>query len=101
MAANPEQTVNSRTACPGFAAIALMGMGTILSQEWRRSKCAYVTFETAHFKLIGRESPFSPRFSKYWPKVQTRETGEWVEAVGYCDEMVEKVRLPKLEAAVW
>jgi len=78
-----------------IVAIALASAGLLLRDEWYRSQCAYFVFESVHSRLIGRSERVSP-FA-----IEIAEDEDRVRGVGHCGKAVERVELPKLEAARW
>jgi hypothetical protein len=62
----------------------------LLKTEWNRVRCAYITFEATHSRMIGASPAPSLRV-----RVQTGPGG--VRGVGVCGEAHEKVELPWLE----
>jgi hypothetical protein len=90
----------------GFVGIA----GLTLKQEWNRSKCAYLVFESTHNYLTSpniqnSETSLSKIPLRRSPNVgftfYIEEVGHQIVGTGQCGSHLEKVRLPKLETAKW
>ena len=77
-----------------LAVIVIAGASFMLLDQWHRGKCAYLVFENTHLRLLGIQV-------NLLPVIQIEENEQGFLAVGRCGRMTEKVRLPKLEAAIW
>ena len=89
------QAVLELTFSAGLVALTLAGAGWVLQAEWNRGRCAYLTFETTHARLVGRRPNATAR------QVETEENEREVRGEGRCGKIVEKVALRRLEAVAW
>jgi hypothetical protein len=80
----------------GFIGIA----GSILKEEWDRSKCAYLTFEGTHHYLVSGLINLPVNLGHGF-LFQVEDLGDQILGIGQCGNHIEKVRLPRLETAKW
>lgn len=71
--------------------IAVTTTSGLLRAEWDRTRCAYLTFEAVHAKLVG--SYLRPN-----PQVRVDAGNERVRGQGICGQAHEQMELPWLEA---
>jgi len=73
--------------------ITLTGAGWLLKAYWDRTRCAYLVFEVAHARLVGRVLPGPIRVN-----VSIGEDARSVQGEGVCGSARERVDLNRLEA---
>jgi hypothetical protein len=78
----------------GLVAVTVVAAGWTLYAGWERSRCAYLTFESAHLRLTGQIRLPGRR-------VEVEEDEDGVSAQGRCRAAVETVRLQRLEKIAW
>ncbi len=87
------QTVLELTLSMGLVLITLTGAGWLLKAYWERTRCAYLVFEIAHARLVGRVLP-----GPIQVKISMGEDARSVHGEGLCGSVRENVVLNRLEA---
>jgi hypothetical protein len=75
-----------------LAIIASAGAAGLLREEWERTRCAYLTFEATHARLVGSSAMQDAR-------VRIEDGVRSVRGTGYCGNARERVELPRLEGS--
>ena len=70
--------------------IAVTATSGLLRTQWERTRCAYLTFEAVHARLVG--AAVKPDL-----RIQLEESPAQVSGVGRCGQAREQVALPRLE----
>jgi hypothetical protein len=77
------------------ASLVVAGTGWLLRAQWERGRCAYLVFEATHARRAGMPAPAGVRRVRLRSD-ELRTTGE-----ARCQDALEQVTLPGLEAARW
>src|SRR4051812_35679523 len=80
--------------------LVVAGAGSLFHSAFQRTRCAYLTFEAAHHRLVSLSEESAPPYAGPSP-VRIVPTAAGVEAEGRCGRARERVRLPFLENAQW
>lgn len=81
--------------CLVIAVLAVVAAARVFQAHWRRSQCAYFLFERTHASLVGGSS-FNSRFD-----VKILDLDDRVLGILQCEEEIQRVEFPKLEAVKW
>ena len=93
-----------------LAAGAFAGLAGVLGDEWDRMRCAVLTFEAGHERLVKEPSASMGRVEVgrdiltgigKQPLVRVTENADIIQAEGQCGRARERVNFVRLEAARW